>query len=65
MADLSEFGDIDETGEVLQIGALIIKLAQPIMLSIIPLTEHFECFDDIGSCSRARGVSRFARFRAQ
>ena len=55
MADLSEFGNIDETSEVLQIGALIIKLAKSIVLSIISLTEHFECFNDIGSCNRTKG----------
>jgi len=52
LANLSEFGNIDETGEVLQIGALIIKLAQSVVLSIIPLAKNFECVGVIGSCSR-------------
>ena len=47
---LAEFRDVYEAGEILQIGTLIIELAQAIVLRVVTLTKEFKCVDIIGPC---------------
>jgi hypothetical protein len=47
---LSEFRNVDKAGEVLKIGALVVKLAQRMMLSIVSLYEGKKCIVIICFC---------------
>jgi len=52
MTDLAEFGDVYESGEVLQIGTFIIEFAQAIVLGIKTLAKGFKYFDITCPCTR-------------
>lgn len=46
---LTEFGNVDQTCEIFQIGAFIVEFPQCVVLGAVSLTKRFQCFMVISS----------------
>ena len=55
---LAELGNIDQTGEVLEVGALVVEFAQSIMLSVVALAQRSERVRIIGTAMHSAHHAR-------